>query len=130
MKDVPIRGHRVASTAASEGKAHRFADRARPCALIDVRMSRRAPAIDEEGYWISSSTASDASPFAPCGAVGRGGLTTTSLALPAVSANDCGRTQLRADPNTLEMLFLPSARPCDPIGEWLIVRISSAVSST
>jgi hypothetical protein len=42
-------GHRVASTTASEGKAYRFADRARPCALIDVRISRRAPVMHTEG---------------------------------------------------------------------------------
>jgi hypothetical protein len=30
------------------------------------------------------------------------------------------RQALRADPNTLEMLFLPGATPCDPIGEWLL----------
>jgi RNA repair pathway DNA polymerase beta family len=30
------------------------------------------------------------------------------------------RQALRADPNTLEMLFLPNARACDPIGEWLL----------
>src|SRR5580698_3405245 len=42
-------GHRVASTPASEGKAHRFADSREACALIDVPMRRRAPAIDEEG---------------------------------------------------------------------------------
>src|SRR5580704_1420200 len=42
-------GHRAASTPASEGKAHRFADSREACALIDVPMSRRAPAIDEEG---------------------------------------------------------------------------------
>jgi len=42
-------GHRVASTPASEGKAHRFADRARPCALIEVRIRRRAPGMHREG---------------------------------------------------------------------------------
>src|SRR5580698_7897858 len=82
------RGHRAASTPASEGNARRFADSREACALIDVPMSRRAPAIDEEGYWISSSTASDASPFAPCGAVGSGGLRTMSLALLAVRATE------------------------------------------
>ena len=64
VKDVSLGGegcgHRVASTLASEGKAHRSADSREGCALIDVPVSRRAPAIDEEGSWISSSTASDA----------------------------------------------------------------------
>ncbi len=30
------------------------------------------------------------------------------------------RQALRADPNTLETLFLPAARALDPIGEWLL----------
>jgi len=30
------------------------------------------------------------------------------------------RQALRADPNTLEMLFLPGARAVDPVGEWLL----------
>lgn len=35
------------------------------------------------------------------------------------AAGKAVRQALRADPNTLEMLFVPSATPCDPIGEWL-----------
>ena len=35
---------------------------------------------------------------------------------------------LRADPNTLEMLFLPNARACDPIGEWLLAERDAFVS--
>lgn len=36
------------------------------------------------------------------------------------AAGKAVRQALRADPNTLEMLFLPSARATDPIGEWLL----------
>lgn len=35
---------------------------------------------------------------------------------------------LRADPNTLEMLFLPNARALDPIGEWLLADRDAFVS--
>jgi len=35
---------------------------------------------------------------------------------------------LRADPNTLELLFVPSARPTDPIGEWLLETREAFVS--
>jgi hypothetical protein len=35
---------------------------------------------------------------------------------------------LRADPNTLELLFVPSARPVDPIGEWLLEAREAFVS--
>ena len=38
------------------------------------------------------------------------------------------RQALRADPNTLEMLFLPSARALDPIGEWLLAEREAFVS--
>src|SRR3984957_16885447 len=49
-------GHRVGSIPGSDGKVHRFEDRARPCALIDAPISRRAPAIPEEGrrLWCAS----------------------------------------------------------------------------
>lgn len=39
------------------------------------------------------------------------------------------RQALRADPNTLEMLFLPNARPLDPIGEWLLAERDAFVSA-
>ena len=38
------------------------------------------------------------------------------------------RQALRADPNTLEMLFLPSARATDPIGEWILSERDAFVS--
>ncbi len=38
------------------------------------------------------------------------------------------RQALRADPNTLEMLFLPNAEACDPIGEWLLAERDAFVS--
>jgi predicted nucleotidyltransferase len=38
------------------------------------------------------------------------------------------RQALRADPNTLEALFLPSAKPLDPIGEWLLAEREAFVS--
>jgi predicted nucleotidyltransferase len=38
------------------------------------------------------------------------------------------RQAMRADPNTLEMLFLPGAKPLDPIGEWLLAERDAFVS--
>ena len=38
------------------------------------------------------------------------------------------RQALRADPNTLEMLFVPGARARDPIGEWILEARSAFVS--
>src|SRR6185295_7070377 len=39
------------------------------------------------------------------------------------------RQALRADPNTLEMLFLDGATPRDPIGEWLLAERDAFVST-
>jgi RNA repair pathway DNA polymerase beta family len=39
------------------------------------------------------------------------------------------RQALRADPNTLEMLFVPSARATDPVGQWLLDTRDAFVSS-
>lgn len=38
------------------------------------------------------------------------------------------RQALRADPNTLEMLFVPGAKPLDVIGEWLLAARDAFVS--
>ncbi len=38
------------------------------------------------------------------------------------------RQALRADPNTLEMLFLPNTKPLDPMGEWLLAERDAFVS--
>jgi predicted nucleotidyltransferase len=44
------------------------------------------------------------------------------------AAGKAVRQALRADPNTLEMLFLPNARALDPIGEWLLAERDAFVS--
>jgi hypothetical protein len=36
---------------------------------------------------------------------------------------------VRADPNTLELLFVPTARAVDPIGEWLLEARDAFVSA-
>src|SRR5207253_3249855 len=38
------------------------------------------------------------------------------------------RQALRADPNTLEMLFVPGVRALDPIGEWILEARDAFVS--
>src|ERR1700722_20107970 len=57
-------GHRVGSIPGSDGKVHRFEGCARPCALIDARIRRRAPAIPEEGrrLWCASIPSSAGGP--------------------------------------------------------------------
>ncbi|NUP08335.1 MAG: UDP-phosphate N-acetylglucosaminyl 1-phosphate transferase [Polyangiaceae bacterium] len=44
------------------------------------------------------------------------------------SASKCIAQALRADPNTLETLFVPSAQAIDPIGEWLLAERDAFVS--
>src|SRR5258708_19423365 len=44
------------------------------------------------------------------------------------AADKAIRRALRADPNTLEMLFLPDAQPRDPIGEWILAERDAFVS--
>lgn len=39
------------------------------------------------------------------------------------------RQAIRADPNTLEMLLLPGATACDPMGEWVLAAREACVSS-
>jgi hypothetical protein len=45
------------------------------------------------------------------------------------STGKAARQALRADPNTLEMLFLPGATPLDPIGEWMLEARDAFVST-
>lgn len=44
-------------------------------------------------------------------------------------ADKAVRQAMRADPNTLEMLFVPGARALDPIGEWLLGARDALVSA-
>ncbi|CAN5812229.1 hypothetical protein BH09MYX1_BH09MYX1_46940 [soil metagenome] len=44
------------------------------------------------------------------------------------AAGKAVRQALRADPNTLEMLFLPNAKALDPIGEWILAERDAFVS--
>ncbi len=45
------------------------------------------------------------------------------------SADKALRQALRADPNTLEMLFVPGAQPKDPMGEWLLAERDAFASA-
>ncbi len=113
--------------------AHRRADAwdaLRPCVVLDTVVGSRA--------WGLADATSDedrrgvfALPFAwtqglvapPEDLVSADGSATYWAAAKSI------RQALRADPNTLEMLFLPSAKALDPIGEWLLEAKGAFVST-
>jgi hypothetical protein len=96
-------------------------DKLAPCAILESTVGSRAWGVANEGS-DTDIRGVFALPFT----------WTTGLVEPPdtlVSADgsatywDIGkaiRQAVRADPNTLEMLFVDSARPLDPIGEWLL----------
>lgn len=102
----------------------------RPCVVLDVTVGSRA--------WGLADAQSDedhrgvfALPFAwtqglvapPEDLVSEDGSATYWAAGKAV------KQAMRADPNTLEMLFLPNATPTDPIGAWLLAERDAFVST-
>jgi hypothetical protein len=112
--------------------AHRRAqawDALRPCVVLEATVGSRAWGLADE------SSDEDlrgvfALPFAwtqglvapPEDLVSADGSATYWAAGKAI------RQALRADPNTLEMLFLPGARALDPIGDWLLEARDAFVS--
>jgi len=112
--------------------AHRRADAwdaLRPCVVLDAIVGSRAwgladadSDIDHRGVFALPFTWTQGLVPPPEDLVSADGSSTYWAAGKAV------RQALRADPNTLEMLFLPGARPLDPIGEWLLAERDAFVS--
>ncbi|MBI2393913.1 MAG: nucleotidyltransferase domain-containing protein [Deltaproteobacteria bacterium] len=104
--------------------AHRRADawRAlRPCVVLETTVGSRA--------WNLADHASDEDRrgvFAPPFSWTQGlvappdDLASADGSAAYWSVSKAVRQALRADPNTLEALFVPSARALDPIGEWIL----------
>lgn len=102
----------------------------RPCLVLDTTVGSRAWGLADEGS-DEDHRGVFALPFS----------WTEGLVSPAedlVSADGSAsywavgkatRQALRADPNTLEMLFVPGARALDPIGEWLLEARDAFVST-
>jgi len=101
----------------------------RPCVVLDAVVGSRAWGLSDEGSDVDLRGAF-ALPF----------LWTAGLVSPPLDLVSADGSQtfwevrklveqaLRADPNTLELLFVPSARPTDVIGEWLLEARDSFVS--
>lgn len=132
--DVPYRREELVPHKAGQWRyARRRAaawDALRPCAVLETRVGSHA--------WGLADANSDtdlrglfALPFAWGAGLG-------SPPLDLVSAEgsetywEVGkglRQALRADPNTLETLFVPGARALDPIGEWVLAEREAFVST-
>lgn len=112
--------------------AHRRADAwdtLRPCVILDTTVGSRAWGLadadsdeDHRGVFALPFPWTQGLVAPPEDLVSADGSATYWAAGKAI------RQALRADPNTLEMLFLPNAKPLDPIGEWLLAERDAFVS--
>ncbi|HEU4412609.1 MAG TPA: nucleotidyltransferase domain-containing protein [Polyangiaceae bacterium] len=104
-------------------------DALRPCAVLETRVGSHAWGLADENS-DTDLRGLFALPFAWGAGLG-------APPLDLVSADGSAtywelgkglRQALRADPNTLETLFVPSARALDPIGEWVLQERDAFVS--
>jgi predicted nucleotidyltransferase len=112
--------------------AHRRADAwdaLRPCVVLEATVGSHAwgladsdSDVDQRGVFALPFTWTQGLLAPPEDLVSADGSATYWAAGKAI------RQALRADPNTLEMLFLPSAKALDPIGEWLLKERDAFVS--
>ena len=112
--------------------AHRRAeswDALRPCVVLEATVGSHAwgladadSDVDHRGVFALPFTWTQGLVAPPEDLVSADGSATYWAAGKAI------RQALRADPNTLEMLFLPGARPLDPIGDWLLAERDAFVS--
>ncbi len=113
--------------------AHRRADAweaLRPCVVLEATVGSRAwgladadSDVDCRGVFALPFSWTQGLVAPPEDLVSADGSATYWAAAKAI------RQALRADPNTLEMLFLPNARAQDPIGEWLLAERDAFVST-
>lgn len=113
--------------------AHRRAeawDALRPCVVLDAVVGSRAWGLadassdeDRRGVFALPFPWTQGLVAAPEDLVSADGSATYWATGKAV------RQALRADPNTLEMLFLPGVMPLDPIGEWMLEARDAFVST-
>ncbi|HVJ90387.1 MAG TPA: nucleotidyltransferase domain-containing protein, partial [Labilithrix sp.] len=104
-------------------------DALRPCVVLETVVGSHAwglsdagSDVDQRGIFALPFTWTQGLVAPPENLVSADGSATYWAAGKAV------RQALRADPTTLEMLFLPGATPLDPIGEWLLAERDAFVS--
>jgi predicted nucleotidyltransferase len=113
--------------------AHRRADAwdaLRPCVVLETTVGSRAWGLadadsdeDRRGVFALPFPWTQGLVAPPEDLVSADGSATYWAAGKAV------RQALRADPNTLEMFFLPNAKALDPIGEWILAEREAFVSA-
>jgi hypothetical protein len=101
-----------------------------PCAVLETTVGSRAWGLADESSDVDRRGAF-ALPFSwTCGLVSPPeDLVSEDGSTTYWSVGKAVRQALRADPNTLEMLFVPSARALDPIGEWILDARDAFVSA-
>lgn len=104
-------------------------DALRPCVVLEATVGSRAWGLDE-AHSDSDVRGAFVLPFAWQGGLAElpQDLTSADGSTTFWEADKLVRQALRADPNTLELLFVDGARPVDVIGEWLLEARDAFVS--
>ncbi|APR87355.1 Undecaprenyl-phosphate N-acetylglucosaminyl 1-phosphate transferase [Minicystis rosea] len=105
-------------------------DALRPCTVLEATVGSRAWGLADEGS-DHDQRGVFVLPFA--WTLGLGDpprdLVSTDGSATYWEAGKAVRQALRADPNTLELLFVRSARALDPMGEWILAERDAFVSA-
>jgi hypothetical protein len=101
----------------------------RPCAVLEATVGSRAWGLAEAGS-DTDVRGAFALPFAWTGGLAElpSDLVSTDGSTTYWEVEKLVRQALRGDPNTLELLFVDTARPLDALGEWLLAERDAFVS--
>ncbi len=102
----------------------------RPCTVLEATVGSRAWGLAEEGS-DTDLRGAFVLPFPWSAGLGEAprDLVSSDGSATYWEAEKLIRQALRADPNTLELLFVDSARALDPIGEWILAERDAFASA-
>ena len=105
-------------------------DALRPCTVVEATVGSRAWGLADEGS-DHDVRGAFVLPFGWTLGLGEPArdLVSTDGSATYWEAGKAVRQALRADPNTLELLFVPSVAPRDPMGAWLLAERDAFVSA-